>query len=164
MFGSCGRVETDWASQQVHVTEAERCAVGVVGVSVFTGAKKEVESKDEHVSGSEGGIRIGQVAEVRSMGYDGEWDGFDAMRRRVLFGVAFKLALKAEVEFARRLEPRVGISQCGQRLPNGTKGILHRSSSDWRPAGSQFSCPVATGKEAQQWDGVGGVDEIGVLL
>lgn len=90
---SCG------AAEQMNITEPERSGVRVVGFRVFAGTQKKVEPQEKHIRNGIGLCCVGKAAQLGCMGYDGQGDGFDAMRGRVQPVVATNLAVEAKFYF-----------------------------------------------------------------
>ncbi len=78
--------------------------------------------------------------------------------------VGLELSGEADVEFTGWLEARVMAAQCGNRLPDGTKGFFHGSRADRTPTGSNDSSAVAPGKDAKEGDGVVDILQGGILV
>jgi hypothetical protein len=111
LFWSLHDVDSLLEAEEVDVIEAERSGFGIVIVCIFSWAKQEEETQEEHVRNSVRLRGFKQALGVDGQGDDMERDGLDACWWIILFVVGFELALETEVELSRELQTGVGEAQ-----------------------------------------------------
>jgi hypothetical protein len=119
-------IEAVVARKKVHILEAERRSVVVIGgMYMFARTEEEKETYNTTIARcTKHWVRQG-IGRLNGCRDKWHWDGLDSFRWRVLMGVAFQLIFEAEFGLAVGHVTGVKGPQAGDLLANGTHIVLH---------------------------------------
>ena len=93
---------------------------------------------------------------------DREWEGFNAVWRRILLVEGLEHAFEAVVDMARAAQARVRGPQTGERLPHTAECVFHSAGADWQFGWATGARAIPEGENLQDGDGVRDIGEGGI--